>query len=122
MGLEEGIKCYYKEDYSEIPKIKEVVRIVDDCRNWAVVMPEKGFVLSLSPYFQGQYYGKEWVEEEYSNYLKESNTSFVIFCKDCTMRTITLKETNELSILQNNFPVYADLKKFTIFDVRKLFS
>lgn len=120
MGWEKGINCYYKEDYSEIPKLEGNVRIVDSCRNWIAVLPAKGFVLSLSPYREGEFYYKEWNGEEYFNYLKETNTSFVIFCKDCNIKTLTFKETNEFPILQKNFPVYADLQRFTIFDVRKI--
>ncbi|MBI2581401.1 hypothetical protein HYV85_06405 [Candidatus Woesearchaeota archaeon] len=119
MGWKEGLNCYYKETYKEVPDLPGNIRIVDDCRNWIYVFPFRGMVTSLSPYFEGQFYQHEWKEEEYLAYLRqETNTSYVIFCKDCKIKTKTLQPTNEIEILKKNFPVYADLKGYTVFDVR----
>ncbi|MBI2176590.1 hypothetical protein HYU40_04585 [Candidatus Woesearchaeota archaeon] len=118
MGWKEGISCYYTKTYSEIPQLPGNIRIVDDCRSWIYVFPLKGMVTSLSPYFEGQYYQHEWTEEEYISYLRQTNTTYVIFCKDCEIKTKTLHETGEIEILKENFPVHADLKGYTVFDVR----
>ncbi|MBI2141625.1 hypothetical protein HYU16_04360 [Candidatus Woesearchaeota archaeon] len=118
MGWKEGMACYYRETYGEIPSLPGNIRIVDDCRNWIYSFPIKGMVTSLSPYFEGQFYQHEWEEDEYLAYLRrETNTSYVIFCKDCKIRTKTLQETGELEILQKNFPVYSELKAYTIFQM-----
>ncbi len=117
MGWKEGISCYYRETYSEIPTLPGNIRIVDDCRNWIYIFPFRGMVTSLSPYFEGQFYQQEWKEQEYLNYLSETNTNFVVFCKDCKVRTKMLQETGEIGILEENFPVYADLKGYAIFNV-----
>ena len=119
MGWKEGISCYYQKTYSEIPNLPGNIRIVDPCRNWIYLFPLRGMVTSLSPYFEGQFYQHEWTEEEYLSYLKETNTSYVIFCKDCKIRTKTRQETGEIGILKKNFAVYADPKSYTVFDVRK---
>ncbi len=118
MGWKDGISCYYTKSYSEIPQLQGNVRIVDDCRNWIYEFPVRGMVTSLSPYFEGQYYQKEWTEEEYFAYLGQTNTSYVIFCKNCEIKTKTLQPTNEIELLKKNFPVFADLKGYTVFDVR----
>lgn len=118
MGWKGGLSCYYTKSYSEIPQLQGNVRIVDDCRSWIYEFPVRGMVTSLSPYFEGQYYQKEWTEEEYFAYLGQTNTSYVIFCKDCEIKTKTLRETGEIEILKENFPVYADLKGYTVFEVR----
>ena len=117
MGWKEGISCYYQKSYSEIPKLAGNIRIVDPCRNWIYLFPVKGMVTSLSPYFEGQFYEHKWQENEYLSYLAQTNTSYVIFCKDCEIKTKTLGETGELQILQKNFTVYADLKGYTIFKI-----
>ncbi|MBI3037194.1 hypothetical protein HYY73_05610 [Candidatus Woesearchaeota archaeon] len=119
MGWKEGISCYYTKTYDEIPKLQGNIRIVDDCRNWIYVFPLKGMATSLSPYFEGQHYQTEWSEDEYVSYLSETKTSYVIFCKKCKIRTKTLQETGELEILKSNFPIYAELEGYTIFDARK---
>ena len=119
MGWKEGINCYYAKTYSEIPNLPGNIRIVDPCRNWIYIFPVRGMVTSLSPYFEGQYYQHPWTEHEYLSYLSATNTSYVIFCKDCEIRTKTFQETGELQILQRTFPVYSELKEYTIFDVQK---
>ncbi len=118
VGWKEGLNCYYTKTYDEIPKLEGNVRIVDDCRAWIYLFPLKGMVTSLSPYFEGQHYQTKWGKEEYISYLRQTNTSYVIFCKDCEIRTKTLKETGEIEILNGNFPVYAELEWYTIFDAR----
>ncbi len=120
MGWKEGLNCHYKETYAEIPNLPGNMRIVDDCRNWIYVFPLRGMVTSLSPYFEGQFYQHKWSEGEYLSYLKDTNTSYVIFCKDCKIKTKTLQETGELEILNKNLPVYAELKDYTVFDVGKV--
>ncbi len=119
MGWKEGISCYYSKTYSEIPSLPGNIRIVDPCRNWIYLFPVRGMVTSLSPYFEGQYYQQQWTEQEYLSYLSATNTSYVIFCKDCEIRTKTLQETGERGILNKNFPVYSDLKEYTVFQVEK---
>ncbi len=118
MGWKEGISCYYTKTYSDVPSLQGNIRIVDNCRSWIYVFPLKGMVTSLSPYFEGQHYQTKWSEEEYLSYLSETKTSYVIFCKKCKIRTKTLEETGELGILGENFPVYAELEDYTIFDAR----
>lgn len=119
MGWKEGVACYYMENYNEIPNLPGNVRIVDDCRNWIYLFPVRGMVTSLSPYFEGQHYQDKWDEKNYLAYLTETNTSYVIHCKDCEIRTKTLKETGELEILKDNFPVYLDLEEYAIFKVKE---
>ncbi len=118
MGWKEGIGCYYKKTYDPIPSLPGNIRIVDDCRQWIYALPVRGMVTSLSPYFEGQHYQDKWTEFKYLSYLNETNTSYVIFCKNCKIRTKTLQETGELKILQENFPLYADLQDYAIFDAR----
>jgi hypothetical protein len=117
LGWKDGLSCYYAKTYSEIPNLPGNIRIVDPCRNWIYLFPVRGMVTSLSPYFEGQYYQHQWGEQEYISYLSATNTSYVIFCKDCEIKTKTLQETGELGILNQNFPVYADLKGYTVFYV-----
>ena len=117
LGWKEGISCYYQKTYSEIPYLPGNIRIVDPCRNWMYMFPLKRMVTSISPYFQGQFYQHKWSASEYISYLNTTNTSYVIFCKNCTIKTKTLGDTGELRILKNSFPVYADLKGYTIFNV-----
>ena len=116
LGLD-GLRCYYQTDYSEIPYLTGNIRIVDGCRNWVYIFPLRGMVTTQSPYFEGQYYYNTWEDGQYLSYLKNGNTSFVVFCKDCKIRTKTLQETGELEILNKNFPVYYDLERYTVFYV-----
>ena len=118
LGWKDGISCYYQKTYSEIPYLPGNIRIVDPCRNWIYLFPVKGMVTSLSPYFQGQYYHHKWSTAEYLSYLNTTNTSYVMFCKNCTIKTKTLGETGELQILQKTFQVSDELKGYTVFDVR----
>lgn len=122
MGVREGINCYYTKTYDEIPNLAGNVRIVDNCRNWIYVFPLRGISSSLSTFYQGQFYQHMWSTSEYLSYLNTTNTSYVIFCKNCTIKTKTLGETGELQILQKTFPPppYLDLKGYTVFDVRGL--
>ncbi len=116
-GWKEGIGCYYEKTYDEIPNLRGNIRIVDGCRAWIYVLPLKGIVTSLSPYFEGQHYHDKWTEARYLSYLRETNTSYVIFCKHCKIKTKTLQETGELQILKDRFPVYSELGNYFIFDV-----
>ena len=118
LGWKDGISCYYQKTYSEIPYLPGNIRIVDPCRNWIYLLPVKGMVTSLSPYFQGQFYQHKWSTAEYLSYLNMTNTSYVIFCKNCTIKTKTLGETGELQILQKTFPVYAELSAYIIFKIQ----
>ncbi len=118
MGWKNGLACYYTESYSEIPDLPGNVRIVDDCRNWIYLFPVRGMVTSLSPYFEGQHYQDNWEEEKYVSYLEQTNTSYVIYCKDCEIRTKTLQPTGELEILRKNFPVYLELERYAIFRIK----
>ena len=120
MGWKGGLGCYYAKTYDELPALQGNVRFVDDCRKWIHELPVRGVVSSLSPYFEGQHYQEEWTEEKYFSYLRESDTSYVVFCKDCDIKTKTLKETGEIGILTHNFPVYVDVGSYFIFDVRNL--
>ncbi|MBI2144335.1 hypothetical protein HYU17_04270 [Candidatus Woesearchaeota archaeon] len=119
MGWQEGISCYYTKSYSEIPQLPGNVRIVDDCRNWIYAFPVKGIITSLSPYYEGQYYQHKWEEAEYLSYLSRTNTSYVVFCKDCEIKTKTFRKTGEIGILEKNFPAYAELKDYVVFEVVK---
>ncbi len=118
IGLQERMKCYYKQNYLEIPVLSGNIRIVDSCEKWMYVSPLKGLVLSVSNEGHGQYYFSKWTLKKYMEYLNKSNTSYVIFCKNCRVTTRTLQDTGELNILKENFPVYADLRDYTIFDVK----
>ncbi|MBI2145287.1 hypothetical protein HYU18_03090 [Candidatus Woesearchaeota archaeon] len=117
MGWKDGLACYYTKTYSEIPNLDGNVRVVDDCRNWIYVFPVRGMVTSLSPFFEGQYYHEKWEESQYLDYLRESEADYVIFCRDCEIKTKTLQETGEIGILSRNFPVYAELDSYVIFNV-----
>ncbi len=117
-GWKDAIRCYYKETYSEVPSLPGNVRIVDNCREWIYAFPLRGMVTSISPAFQGQYYDVKWTESKYFSYLNMSKTTWVVFCRDCDFRTPTLEKTGELQILQKNFPLYANVSDFEIFDVR----
>ncbi len=114
-GWKEGIHCYYQKSYSNVPRLEGNVRIVDECRNWIYAFPLKGVVTSMSPYFEGQYYQTEWTVEKYANYLAGTNTTYIIYFKDCDIKTKTFKDTHELQILSEMFPVYQELEDFTIF-------
>lgn len=113
------LSCYYTKTYSQIPQLEGNVRIVDDCKEWIYVFPLRGITSSESQEFQGQYYRTTWTEEKYVRYLMQSNTSYVIFCKDCNVKNDMLRPTGELTLLNMNFPVYEDLQEYVIFDVRK---
>lgn len=116
-GLKE-LHCYYRQDYSQVPQLEGNLRVVDQCRGWTYIFPLRGAVLSESSAFQGQYYGTKWTKEKYMSYLAKSNTSFVIFCKNCSIKTTVLQGTGEFKLLKENFPAYADMQDFIIFDVR----
>ncbi len=122
MGWKEGIDCYYKKTYDEIPNLPGNIRIVDGCRAWIYALPLRGMVTSLSPYFEGQHYQDKWTEAKYLSYLRETNTSYVVFCKHCKIKTKTMQETGELQILKDRFPAYSELGNYFLFDVRNATS
>jgi len=118
MGWKEGISCYYQKSYAELPQIDGNVRMVDDCRSWIYSLPVMGMVSSLSPYFEGQHYQRAWTKDDYLAYILETNTSFVVFCKECRITTKTFQETGELEILEANFISSGETANFRIFDTR----
>ncbi|MBI2137312.1 hypothetical protein HYU12_02215 [Candidatus Woesearchaeota archaeon] len=120
MGWKEGLGCYYSKSYDTLPDLQGNVRVVDSCRKWIYELPARGIVSSLSPYFEGQHYQEEWDEENYFSYLRDSSTDYVVFCRECKIKTKTLKETGEIGILTHNFPVYMNAGSYVIFDVRNL--
>lgn len=120
-GFEE-MGCYYRQNYNELQSLnlEGNLRIVDPCRSWTYIFPIRGLVTSQSSAFQGQYFNEKWNEAKYFTYLTRSNTTYVIFCKNCKVITATLQDTGELRLLQENFPLYANLDDFYVFDVRSV--
>jgi hypothetical protein len=112
------INCYYNNKYADVGRLDGNVRIVDICRNGIYSLPEQGNVLTISPYFEGQQYYEYWETNQYLNYLKEKNASYVIHCRNCSWFTTELKPANELEILQQNFPLYKETDEYLIFKVK----
>jgi hypothetical protein len=115
-GIGNTLNCYYAKSYSEIPPLAGSVRIVDDCRDWTYELPRQGFVLSESQEFQGQYYHTKWTVSKYIDYLAASNTSHVVFCKNCFIISEDLQKSRELDILKNNFGMYEETDNYLIFN------
>jgi hypothetical protein len=116
-GTSESFKCYYTDPYKDLPYLNGNIRVVDDCRAWTYLLPVKGMVSSLSSEFNGQYYLYKWKEKEYLDYMKESNTTYVVICTSCKIQTRSLEDTGELSILKNHFPLYMDLPRYEVYNI-----
>ena len=113
----DAMACYYGQNYAEIPNLPGNIRVVDTCREWTYIFPLRGMVTSQSSEFQGQYLSEKWTEPKYLAYLQKTNTSYVVYCRDCKITTSTLQKTAELEILSKDFPIYENLSNYIVFNV-----
>ncbi|MBD3203798.1 hypothetical protein GF327_05860 [Candidatus Woesearchaeota archaeon] len=76
--------CFHQDKYEDLPYLKGNIRVVDLCRTWVYLLPQKNMSSAESQWYTDHNLDYIWTLDEYKDYLDKNRIKYVVHCLNCS--------------------------------------